>query len=134
MRAERSPCALAGATRAENAYRAAAGDVLDDSTGSRALPPAAGHETADAYARALAVSGWWRIVRCRDDIQFIVQRRRGGSRKWPWQAVAYVLSAKALPPVLHRASLGIPPDDLARLMDRLAARGVLSSKGGQADD
>ncbi|RMD92993.1 MAG: hypothetical protein D6811_05850 [Alphaproteobacteria bacterium] len=111
----RNPGALAGATRVGNEHRAAAGEVPEHSTRDRALPPEAGHETSDRYARALATSGRWRVIRCKDDLQFIVQRRRGGSRKWPWEAVAYVLSARALPPVLQRPSLGIPADDLARL-------------------
>jgi hypothetical protein len=77
------------------------------------------HETADGYHGTLAASGRWRAIRCRDDLQFILQRRRGGNRKWPWQAVAYILNARALPPVLHRPSLGIPAADLARLMAAL---------------
>jgi hypothetical protein len=134
MRVEGSPRALAGATRAGKAYRAAAGGVPEHSAKRRGLPPEAAHETSDAYARTLATSGRWRAIRCRDDLQFILQRRRGGNRKWPWQAVAYILNARALPPVLHRPSLGIPAADLARLMAGLEARGVLPSTGGQADD
>ena len=36
-------------------------------------------ETADQYPNVVAASGRWRIIRCRDDIQFIVQRRAAGS-------------------------------------------------------
>ncbi|MEL7303034.1 MAG: hypothetical protein AAGJ53_05010 [Pseudomonadota bacterium] len=77
-------------------------------------------ETADTYAAVVASSGRFRVVRCKDDLQFIVQRRKyegAGGGKWPWRALAYVLDAKALPDVLQRPSLGIPHEtqaDLAR--------------------
>lgn len=74
------------------------------------------HETGDAYSRVLAASGQWRVVRCKDDAQFIVQKRRGGSGLWPWAGVAYVSNRTALPDVLRRPSLGIPADDLALLI------------------
>jgi len=52
-------------------------------------------ETADDYAGTLVEFGGWRIVRCKDDIQWIVQkdRRRGTPRfdARPWVAVAYLL-------------------------------------------
>lgn len=91
------------------------------------------HETADEYARVLAASGRWRVIRCRDDLQFIVQKRRGRTRARPWQAVAYVLSARALGPVLHRPSLCIPADDFDRLSVMLALLGILPAKGGTHD-
>lgn len=73
-------------------------------------------ETADNYPHTLAMSGRWRIVRCKDDLQYIVQRREAtGSGKWPWRAVAYVCDLAALPGVLQRRSLGIPAQDVARL-------------------
>ena len=52
-------------------------------------------------------------------MQFIVQKRRGGARARPWQAEAYILDPKALSPVLHRRSLGIPPEDVAAIMAEL---------------
>jgi len=78
-------------------------------------------ETADDYGHVLAASGRWRVIRCRDDVQFIAQKRQRGEAPYPWRAVAYVLTARALAPVLHRPSLGIPADDAARLMAELMA-------------
>ena len=77
------------------------------------------HETSDDYGRVLALSGRWRVIRCKDDLQFIVQRRGGGAKARPWVAEAYILDPKALGPILHRASLGIPADDLDRLVAEL---------------
>ena len=73
-------------------------------------------ETADNYGRVIAASGRWRVIRCKDDIQFIVQRRQAGSAKWPWRAVADVAGVTALPAILQRRSIGIPADDLAALL------------------
>ncbi len=76
-------------------------------------------ETADDYP-SIARSGRWRIVRCRDDIQWIVQRdaRRGcaGRAQRPWRGVAYVVNDRFLREVISRPSLGIPRDDLAVLL------------------
>jgi len=43
-------------------------------------------ETSDHYRDVVAASGRWRIIRCRDNIQFIIQRRQAGSAKFPWRA------------------------------------------------
>lgn len=80
------------------------------------------HETADGYASTLVGSGRWRVIRCRDDLQFIVQKRAGRAKARPWQAVAYILNVSAFGPVLRRPGLGIPADDLARLLAGLTVK------------
>ncbi len=76
-------------------------------------------ESEDGYP-SIARSGRWRIIRCRDDIQWIVQRdeRRGsaGRAARPWRGVAYVANERFLREVISRPSLGIPRDDLAVLL------------------
>ncbi len=76
-------------------------------------------ESDDDYP-SIARSGRWRIIRCRDDIQWIVQqdRRRGcaGRDLRPWRGVAYVVNQRFLREVISRPSLGIPRDDLAALL------------------
>ncbi len=76
-------------------------------------------ESDDEYP-SIARSGRWRIIRCRDDIQWIVQRdeRRGsaGRAACPWRGVAYVANDRFLREVISRPSLGIPRDDLAVLL------------------
>jgi len=80
-------------------------------------------ETAEDYAHMIAVIDRWRLVRCKDDLQFIVQERARGAAKWPWRARAYVMNVTALPAALHRASLGIPPDAVAAMIHALSAGG-----------
>lgn len=69
-------------------------------------------ERADAWPRVLARSGAWRVIRCRSDLQWIVQQRRAAEQ---WEARAYVYASAALPRVLRRPSLGIPPSDATAL-------------------
>ena len=76
-------------------------------------------ETADDYP-SIARSGRWRVIRCRDDIQWTVQRdrRRGcaGRDPHPWRGVAYVANDRFLASVISRPSLGMPQRDLAVLL------------------
>ncbi len=80
-------------------------------------------ETADDYAGTLVEFGGWRIVRCKDDIQWIVQkdRRRGTPRfdARPWVAVAYLLDERFLAAVISRPSLGVPANTLSVLLAAL---------------
>ena len=74
-------------------------------------------ETADSYDGIIVKSGRYRIIRCKDDLQWIIQRRKGGQRsKWPWTALAYIYNEDRLPSVLRRPTLRIPPEDTAVLM------------------
>ena len=65
-------------------------------------------------------AGRWRIIRCRDDIQWILQqdRRKGcrGRDPHPWRGVAYVANDRFLRSVISRPSLGVPQRDLAALL------------------
>ncbi len=80
-------------------------------------------ESADDYAGTLVEFGGWRIVRCKDDIQWIVQkdRRRGTPRfdARPWVAVAYLLDERFLAAVISRPSLGVPANTLSVLLAAL---------------
>lgn len=78
------------------------------------------HETGDDWP-ALAASGRWRVIRCRDDIQFIVQRKAAPGGERPWRGVAYVVDPAALGVVLDRVSPGIPAADRAGIFRGLAA-------------
>ncbi len=77
-------------------------------------------ESEDGYP-SIARSGRWRIIRCRDDIQWILQqdRRKGcrGRDANPWRGKAYVANDRFLASVISRPSLGIPRDDLAALLN-----------------
>lgn len=76
-------------------------------------------ETANDYRHVLAEHGSWRVTRCRDDVQFIVQYKAGQARARPWEARGFVVSRKMLGPVLERPSLRIPKTTLAALLDQL---------------
>lgn len=76
-------------------------------------------ETANDYRHIIAENGSWRVIRCRDDAQFIVQYKAGQARARPWEARGFVGSRKMLGPVLQRPSLGIPKTALAVLLDQL---------------
>jgi hypothetical protein len=79
-------------------------------------------ESDDEYP-SIARSGRWRIIRCTDDIQWIVQRdrRKGGSgcALRPWAGVAYVANDRFLTSVISRPSLGVPANTLSVLLAAL---------------
>ncbi len=80
-------------------------------------------ESDDEYP-SIARSGRWRVIRCRDDIQWILQRdrRRGcpGRDLATWRGVAYVANDRFLASVISRPSLGVPQRDLAALLSLAA--------------
>lgn len=52
-------------------------------------------ETADAYGRVVAqIGSRERIIRCKDDIQFIAQRREKGTAKRPWRSFSHFATRK----------------------------------------
>jgi len=57
----------------------------------------ADHETADGYSRVVAhLCDGWRVIVCKDDLQWIIQRRKKGGGEWPWRAVGYCRTRRAL--------------------------------------
>lgn len=83
-------------------------------------------ETSDDYKNIVVPGLSWRVIRCRGDIQFIIQRRWGGTRARPWEAVAYLYKAHELCPVLHRRSLGVPEHERDRIIRELTAQGIVN--------
>ena len=54
-------------------------------------------ETSDAYARVEAKPApGWRVVTCKDQIQWILQRRKKGGAERPWRGVGYFRTKDAL--------------------------------------
>lgn len=86
---------------------------------NQVLSGSSSQETANDYRHIIAEHGAWRVIRCRDDAQFIVQYKAGQARARPWEARGFVVSRKMLGPVLERRSLGIPTTALAVLLDQL---------------
>lgn len=55
------------------------------------------HETSDDYGRVVTVlAPGWRVVVCKDEVQWIIQRRKKGGARRPWRGVAYCRTRKAL--------------------------------------
>jgi len=79
-------------------------------------------ELAENYPGTVVSTDAWRVIRCRQDWQWIIQRkpqpREGAStaatRKW--DAVAYVYDGSRMKGVLSRPSLGAPKDQLDILL------------------
>lgn len=82
-------------------------------------------ETADTYWRITVIlSASWRIIECRDSIQWILQRRKKGGAERPWRAVGYFRTRKALTRVCATFNQEfdpgalIAPDQLPELFGR----------------
>jgi len=54
-------------------------------------------ETADAYHGVVAhLCAHHRVITCRDDIQWVFQRRKKGDAERPWRGVGYFRTREAL--------------------------------------
>ena len=72
-------------------------------------------ETAEQYASQVHRNGRWRVVRCRNGTQFILQRHRPGKTNAgrEWDSIAYCVTHSALLRLWRRSS----GDDGAALLD-----------------
>lgn len=61
------------------------------------------------------LSEGWRVIRCKDDLQWILQRRKKGGAERPWRAVGFYLTRDALLRASASASARIDPAALAAL-------------------
>jgi hypothetical protein len=74
------------------------------------------HETADCYSGVVVrLSEGWRVIRCKDYLQWILQRRKKGGAERPWRAVGFYLTRDALLRASASASARIDPAALAAL-------------------
>lgn len=93
--------------------------MLDDSNGTADLDPAHG-ETSDAYGSVIFTFPQepMRIIRCKGNLQWIVQRRdKAGHSKWPWKALAFCVTRAGLTRVLRSRYRATP--GLRNFVDRL---------------
>ncbi len=75
-------------------------------------------ESDDDYARIVArLDDRWRVIVCRDDLQWILQRRdgerAGGAR---WTGISYCQSREALLRLCRASSARIDPSEWAALV------------------
>ena len=62
-----------------------------------ARPIRSSHETADIYVGIITpLSPQQRVIECKDQIQWIVQRRKNGGAERPWRSVGYFRTRDAL--------------------------------------
>ncbi len=59
--------------------------------------PQTSQETADAYSGVVAhLCARHRVIHCKDDIQWVFQRRKKGGAERPWRGVGYFRARNAL--------------------------------------
>lgn len=85
----------------QNALNAVQDPLYGRVDGSTALTGENRHtslqETADNYARVVTYFGdGLRVIECRDQIRWIIQRRKRGGAERPWRGVHYCTTQKAL--------------------------------------
>lgn len=83
-------------------------------------------ETADGYLREIVRYGDYRVILCREGIQWILQRRMapsGGRATARWRALGYFATRKALLRLWH-AKTGAHCEELAALPTLLSRRAV----------
>lgn len=74
------------------------------------------HETANSYERVVArLCDDWRVIVCKDNIQWILQRRKKGGAERPWRAVSYCCTREALIRLCATSCGQIDPDAAAAL-------------------
>ncbi len=73
-------------------------------------------ETAANYRAVITRKGKYRVILCRDGIQWILQRKKGRDDR-PWEGFGYFTTRAALMRDWERLHGQIPPE-IARLPDR----------------
>ncbi len=64
-------------------------------------------ETSNEYSGVTAnLTGTIRVITCKDDLQWILQKRMGGCGKWPWKGKSFCTTRQAL--IRCTAALGAP--------------------------
>ncbi|WP_370301407.1 hypothetical protein [Pseudooceanicola sp.] len=80
-------------------------------------------ETSDSYRGELFRRGKLRVIVCKDSLQWILQRQRGGKQPVgaAWDALGYFVTKSALKRA-HRALSGADWPELDHLPDRINGR------------
>lgn len=82
--------------RQTDTSRSSARTVAALASGGAPVVDTTSHETADEYRLVITQHGIFRVIHCRDGIQFIVQKRKNGGAKRPWRSISYFTTQKAL--------------------------------------
>ncbi len=78
--------------------------------------PETHHETGDLYHGIVAqLAPNFRVVECRDGIQWIIQRREKGTAQRPWRGVSFCGTRAALLRLCGALELAFDPVEWAKL-------------------
>ena len=73
-------------------------------------------ETSDDYGGVVAqLSPEWRVIVCRDGLQWVLQRRKNGGAERPWRARHYCRTRRALVRLCASVCWPVDPDAQAAL-------------------
>lgn len=91
--------------------------MLDQPARPSGRPAQTHHETSDSYVRLIAqLNAKWRVVTCRDAIQWILQKRDAQRSGQPrWTGVRYFLTRDALVQASRTLCGRIDPNAMAIL-------------------
>ena len=93
-----------------------------DSIGKASSSRLACQETADEYANVVCyLNPECRVIRCRDNVQWILQRRKKGGAERPWRSVGYCTTRKAIIR-LRASSCGPIAHETMAVLERLPER------------
>ena len=87
--------------------------------GRRAPRPDHLKESRDGYADVICRSGVWRVILCRDGLQWIIQRGGGSDRDDGWAGRNYCTTRAALVRDWRNRTDMEPPPELLALPDRV---------------
>lgn len=91
--------------------------MTDAHSKGRKSPSGQKQETSDNYAGVIAVlSDGWRVIICKDGIQWILQRRKKGGAQRPWRGQGYFRTRRALLRVCATSCDRIDPCAMAALV------------------
>ncbi|WP_108819189.1 hypothetical protein [Pseudovibrio sp. Alg231-02] len=97
-----------------------AGHLVSPKSPPRRTPPAPSKQESHAdYAGIVVQQGRWRVIVCRDGIQWIIQKGDLTRDGWRWTGKSYCRTRKALlRDCVRRSALPAPPE-LHRLPERI---------------
>ncbi len=75
------------------------------------------HETSDGYVNVIArLNDRWRVIVCRDAVQFVIQWREKGTAERPWRGKHYCRTRAALIRLCGASCGRLDPGSMASLL------------------
>ena len=73
-------------------------NLIEQTEGAQALSR---NESEDNYQAVVFTESDWRVIKCRDALQWILQRRQKTHRRDAWRSISYCQTRKALTRLYH---------------------------------